>query len=98
MTAVIFKETIAPGLASGRVADLLSRTISLDNSETKNGEHLIIPVAGPAFEVLNEAMKVTHIKSPYVCCKKDGTPFYNMEVHRGFKEARRKAGIEGLRT
>ena len=77
--------------------NLFARTISLDGTETKNGEHLIIPVAGPAFEVLKDAMRITRINCPFVFCKPDGAPFYKMEVHRGFKEARRKAGIEDLR-
>ncbi len=42
-------------------------------------------------------MKVARINCPYVFCKADGAPFYKMEVHRGFKAARRKAGIEDLR-
>lgn len=92
------------GLRQGNVlnlkryqVNLLARTISLDSSETKNGENLIIPVAGPAFEVLKEALKVAHIKSPHVFCKADGQPYYKMEVHRAFKEALKKAEIEDFR-
>lgn len=77
--------------------NLFARTISLDSSETKNGEHLIIPVATAAFEVLKEAMKVAHIKNPYVFCKEDGRPFYKMELHRDFKKALKKAEIEDFR-
>ncbi len=58
---------------------------------------MIIPIAGPALEALKEAMRVTHIKSPYVFCKADGSPFYKMEVHRAFKKAVEKAEIEDFR-
>lgn len=92
------------GLRQGNVlnlkrhqVNLIARTISLDSSETKNGENLIIPVARPAFEVLKEVLKVAHIKSPYVFCKADGNPYYKMEVHRAFKEILKKAEIEDFR-
>ena len=74
-----------------------SRTISLDASETKNGEHLIIPVASPALEAIKEAMRVAHLNSPYVFCKADGQPFYPMEVQRAFKDALAKAEIGDFR-
>ncbi|MBI1912832.1 MAG: site-specific integrase [Deltaproteobacteria bacterium] len=77
--------------------NLFARTIKVDASDTKNGEHLIIPIAEPAFLVLKEALKVTHIKSQYALCKPEGTPYYKMEVHRAFKEALEKAGIEDFR-
>ena len=58
------------GLRKGNVLNLkrsqvniFNRTISLDGLETKNGEHLIIPVAAPALEAIKDAMKVTHLNS-----------------------------------
>ncbi|MEE9615040.1 MAG: tyrosine-type recombinase/integrase [Thermodesulfobacteriota bacterium] len=77
--------------------NLSSRTITLDGTETKNGENLTIPVAEPAFTALKDAMKVTHLKSPYVFCKEDGLPLCKRVVQRGFKEALERAGIEDFR-
>jgi len=92
------------GLRKGNILNLrrsqvniFNRTISLDGSETKNGEHLIIPVATPALEALKEALKVAHLNSPYVFCTTDGKPFYPMEVQRDFKDALTKAEIEDFR-
>jgi integrase len=92
------------GLRKGNILNLkrnqvniFAKTISLDGSETKNGENLIIPVAQPAHEVLKEALRVAHIKSPYVFCHEDGKPFSSMQVQRAFKEALKKAEIEDFR-
>ncbi len=92
------------GLRKGNVLNLkrsqvniFNRTISLDGSETKNGEHLIIPVAAPALEAIKDAMKVTHLNSPYVFCTADGKPYSSMEVQRAFKDALTKAEIEDFR-
>ncbi len=92
------------GLRKGNVLNLkrnqvniFARTISLEGSETKNGENLIIPVASPALEVLKEALKVTRINSPYVFCHEDGKPFTAMQVQRVFKEALKRAEIEDFR-
>lgn len=92
------------GLRQGNVlnlkrsqVNLFARTVSIDSSETKNGEHLILPVAGPAIEVMKEAMKVAHLKSPHVFCKADGSTYCKMNVQRAFKRALEKAGIEDFR-
>lgn len=79
------------------MVNMVERTVSLDGSETKNGEHLIIPVAEPAFQAIKEAMKVTHLKSPYVFCQKDGKPYHKRVVQKAFKKALEDAGIEDFR-
>ena len=81
------------GLKRGQV-NLLDRTLALDSSETKNGEHLIIPLSEPAYEALKEAMRATHITSPYVFCKEDGSPYHQRAVQRGFTRALKRAGVE----
>ncbi len=92
------------GLRKGNILNLkrsqvniVNRTISIDGEETKNGEHLVIPVAAPALEAIKDAMKVTHLNSPYVFCTANGKPFNPMEVQRAFKEALTKAGIDDFR-
>ena len=82
------------GLRQGNILSLkrgqvnfLNRTLTLDSSETKNGEHLIIPLSEPAYEALKEAVRVTHIASPYVFCKEDGSPYHQRAVQRGFTRA-----------
>lgn len=76
---------------------LHERTVSLDGSETKNGEHLIIPVAELAFQAMRDAMKVMHLKSPYVFCQWDGSPYHKRVVQKAFKKALEDAGIEDFR-
>jgi len=92
------------GLRKGNVLNLkrsrvniFNRTISLDGSETKNGEHLIIPVATHALEAIKDALKVTHLNRSYVFCTADSKPFSPMEVQRAFKNALSKAEIEDFR-
>jgi len=92
------------GLRKGNVLNLkrdqvniFNRTISLDGSEMKNGEPLIIPIATPAYEVLREAVKVPRIDSQLVFCNADGKPYTSMQVQRAFKEALMKAEIENFR-
>jgi integrase len=92
------------GLRKGNVLNLkrnqvniFAKTISLDGSETKNGENLIIPIAVPALEVLKEALRVVRINSPYVFCHEDGQQFTSMQVQRAFKEVLKKAEIEDFR-
>jgi integrase len=77
--------------------NIFARTISLDGSETKNEEPLIIPIATPAYEALKEAMKVTHLNSPLVFCHADGKPYTAMQVQRAFKEALKAAEITNFR-
>jgi len=92
------------GLRKGNILNLkrsqvniFNRTISLDGSETKNGEALIIPIAAPALEALKEATKVTHLNSPHVFCDTDGKRYSAMQVQRAFKDALSKAEIEDFR-
>jgi len=92
------------GLRKGNVlnrkrdqVNIFAKTISLDGSETKNGENLIIPVAAPALEVLKEVSRVVHINSPYVFCHEDGKKITPMQVQRAFKEALKKAEIQDFR-
>jgi integrase len=84
------------GLKQSKV-NLTEKTISLDGSETKNGEHLIIPIAEPAFKALKEAMKVTHLRSSYVFCQADGKPYHKRAVQRAFKKTLEGVGIEDFR-
>lgn len=77
--------------------NLSTRQITIDGSETKNEEPLIIPIAEPVFNVLKENLRVAHIRSPYVFSKPDGKPYYKMEVHRAFRKALEAAGIEDFR-
>jgi integrase len=77
--------------------NIFARTISLDGSETKNEEPLIIPIATPAYEALKDALKVAHINSQYVFCHGDGKPYTAMQAQRAFKEALKKAKIENFR-
>jgi integrase len=73
-------------------------TISIDGTETKNKENLILPLSEPAIEALKKAMKVPHLKSPYVFCEKDGRAYYNMKVQRAFRRALGEAEIEDFRV
>lgn len=77
--------------------NLFERTITLDGKEMKNGESLVIPIASPAFEALKEAMKVPHINSPYIFCKKDGAPYQKWNIQKSFKRAVKIAGIKDFR-
>ena len=54
-------------------------------------------MAAAAFEVLKEAMKIPHLKSPYVFCQKDGKPYHKRVVQKGFKKALEGAEIEDFR-
>lgn len=92
------------GLRKGNVLNLkrdqvniFAKTISIDGSETKNGEYLIIPVAAPALEVLKEVARVIHLNSPLVFCHEDGKPVTSMQVQRAFKESLKMAEIEDFR-
>jgi integrase len=77
--------------------NLFEKTIAFDGKEMKNGENLVIPIAGPAFEALKEAMKSPHISGHYVFCKKDGTPYQKWTIHKKFKKALKRADIEDFR-
>lgn len=92
------------GLRQGNILNLkkeqvklFERTITLEGKETKNGENLIIPIAGPAFEALKNAIKTSHINSPYIFHKKDGAPYKKWNIHKKFKKALKEAGIEDFR-
>lgn len=91
------------GLRQGNVlnlkhdqVNLFARTIAIDCEETKNGEHLIIPVAGPAFEVLMKRFKAGK-KTPYIFSENGKTLAYQRAVQRAFEKAVEKAGIEDFR-
>lgn len=77
--------------------NLFAQTITLDASETKNQENLILPISAPALEALKTVMKITHLKNPYVFCKEDGSPYYKEKVQRGIRKALALAGIEDFR-
>lgn len=77
--------------------NLFERIIALDGKETKNGENLVIPIAGPAFDALKDAIKTSHINNPYIFHKGDGTPYKKWNIHKKFKKAAREAGIEDFR-
>ena len=77
--------------------NLSSRTITIDSSETKNGEYLTIPISEVAFTALKDAMKIIRLKSPYVFSKDDGLPFCKRVVQRRFREALERAQIEDFR-
>ncbi|MCR4286544.1 MAG: tyrosine-type recombinase/integrase [Deltaproteobacteria bacterium] len=92
------------GLRQGNIVSLkrdqvniFARTISVDGSETKNGENLSLPIAEPALEAIKEAMKAHHFKSLFIFCQKDGKPYHKRVVQKGFKAALEKAGIEDFR-
>ncbi len=77
--------------------NLFERTITLDGKETKNGEGLVIPIARHAFEALKEAIKTSHINSPYIFHKENGTPYKKWTIHKKFKRAVSRAGIKDFR-
>ncbi len=77
--------------------NLFEKTITFDGKEMKNGENLVIPIAGPAFEALKEAMKAPHISGYYIFSKEDGTPYKKWNIHKKFKKAVKAAGIEDFR-
>jgi integrase len=92
------------GLRKGNILNLkrnqvniFARSISLEGSQMKNDEPLIIPIAAPAYEALKEAMKVAHLKSQVVFCQVDGKPYTPMQVQRAFKEALKNAEIDNFR-
>ncbi|MBM2838743.1 MAG: putative phage integrase, partial [Deltaproteobacteria bacterium] len=92
------------GLRQGNVlnlrkdrVDLKARVIMLDSSETKNQENLIIPISGPAFEVLRETIRGGSKNSLYALCDKDEKPYCKKKVERAFKKALKAAGIEDFR-
>lgn len=75
--------------------DLKKRIITVRNKEnwhTKNYESRTIPINDFLFEVLSKHPH--HIRSPYVFCNPDGSPFNNTWLN--FEAALKKAGIEHL--
>lgn len=92
------------GLRKGNILNLkrsqvniFNRTISIEADSMKNEEHLIIPIAAPAYEVIKEALKVARIGNPCVFTHEDGKPYSAMQVQRAFQEALTKAEIEDFR-
>lgn len=77
--------------------NLFEKTITLEGKETKNGENLIIPIAGPAFEALKDAIKTSHINSDYIFHKKDGSLYKKWNIHKKFKKALKEACIKDFR-
>ena len=77
--------------------NLVARTITIEGDSMKNGEHLAIPLAEPAYEVLKKLFQVVRIDSPYVFCKSDGSLYSHMAVQRAFSRAKEKAEIEDFR-
>ncbi|GAB62737.1 putative phage integrase [Candidatus Jettenia caeni] len=77
--------------------DLLARVIVLSSEETKNNESLRIPIANPAYHVLEVTMKKNNSKSPYVFYSDDGMPFKAGRIQINFKKALRRAEIEDFR-
>ena len=92
------------GLRQGNILNLkrdqvslVARTITIEGGSMKNGEHLAIPLAEPAYEVLKKALQIVRIDSPYVFCKSDGSRYHSMAVSRAVNKATEKAGIEDFR-
>ena len=63
----------------------------------KNNDNLGIPMAGPAYEVLKRSMKVPHLGTMFIFCTENNRPHHKQKVHRFFKEALKKAGINDFR-
>jgi len=61
--------------------------------ETKNNEIRKIPMNNVTFKTLLKVRK--NPKSPYVFCKKDGSPY--KDIRESFKKALKKAGIQNFR-
>lgn len=77
--------------------NLLTKEITVDGTETKNGENLRIPIAGPAYEVLASLITNDTTNSPYVFCSDEGVPYDSKKVYKVFKKTLERAGIEDFR-
>jgi len=77
--------------------NLSSKTVLIESAEMKNNDNLGIPMAGPAYVVLKRAMKVSRLGTPYIFCTEDNRPHHKQKVHRHFREALKKAGINDFR-
>lgn len=77
--------------------NLLTREIAVDGKETKNGENLRIPIAGPAYEVLAGIIINDKTNSPCVFCDAEGKPYNPKKVYNVFKKTLERAKIEDFR-
>lgn len=73
------------------------KTIAVDGGQTKNGEHLVIPIAEPAYKVILAALQEGDNHSPYVFCDEDDKPYKSSFVYSEFVKSVKKAGIKDFR-
>lgn len=76
-------------------ADLFRRTVIIHQAKT--GHMKTIPLTDTAFEVLKAKAKVRHLHTNLVFPSMRGTRRTNRNLQRAFYNARKKAGITGLR-
>lgn len=77
--------------------NLFAKEITVDGMETKNGENLRIPIAGPAYEVLEVLIINDKTNSSYVFKDENGKPYNPKNVYKVFKKSLERAGIEDFR-
>lgn len=78
-------------------ANLLTREITVEGKEIKNGENLKIPIADPAYEVLANIVVNDKTNSSYVFHNDEGKPYNPKNVYSAFKKRLECAGIEDFR-
>jgi len=73
--------------------DLFRRLITIEH--TKNDERLSVPLNETLMSLFKQLFKISHIKSPYVFSKPDGSRYHNSL--NGFWKAVKKAGLTDFR-
>ncbi len=90
------------GMRQGNLLALKWKDINLSQKvivleDTKNGDSIGIPINCLLVKVLEQVSRVRHIKSQYVFHDTEGKQVNKMNLHRAFKRACKKAGIEDFR-
>lgn len=75
----------------------LTREITVDGKEIKNGENLRIPIANNAYTVIASCIINDQVNSPYVFCDDEGKPYDSKKVYKVFKKTLALARIEDFR-
>ncbi len=77
-----------------KMVDLNRETITLDSTETKNRERLVVPMNTNVKKLLQERSRVRYLNNPYVFTQPDGSPIPRSVLQRHFDMAVDKARIE----
>lgn len=90
------------GLRKGNILALTAQQVNFDRNiiiipRTKNGDSIAVPMTSIVRRILQHAVDMKRVDSPYVFCDAEGKPYSSHKVSMAFKRACSRAGVEDLR-